>query len=389
MSILLLSEIFPPTHGGSGRWFFELYRRLEPSTVRIITHEHSIPEQQEIDRDFPQDIQRIPMKSESWGIKDLKGLGFYLRSTLKIRKLRPEGLSQIHCGRAIPEGFIGLILARMLNKPLVCYVHGEDIETARTSRELIWIVKKVLSGATQLICNSQNTGALLEVHWHVPREKIKVLNPGVDPDRFCPAPEDPEFRAEYGWDSRFVCLTVGRLQRRKGHDMMIQAIPKAVENIPDLLYVIVGTGEQYDHLKRLVIDLKLQHHVQFLQQLDDVDLIRCYQQCDLFILPNRTDGRDIEGFGMVLVEAQASGKPVIAGNSGGTAETMHINKTGLIADCSSPEPIANAIYKLKNSIGKGLFDHKDCRQHVLDHFTWDQHASKAGALFEELGAKDC
>ncbi|MDO3722584.1 glycosyltransferase family 4 protein [Marinobacter sp. chi1] len=384
MSILLLSEIFPPTHGGSGRWFFELYQRLEPGTVRIITHEHSIPEQQEIDRQFPQDIRRLQMKSESWGLISRQGIVFYLRSIYKIWKIRPRGLSQIHCGRTIPEGFIGLILARMLNKPLVCYVHGEDIETARTSRELIWIVKRVLSGATQLICNSQNTSTLLEEHWQVPREKIEVLNPGVDPDRFCPAPKDPEFRAEYGWDSRFVCLTVGRLQRRKGHDVMIQAVPKLLKDIPEFLYVIVGSGEQYENLKRLVASLKLQHHVQFLQELNDEVLIKCYQQCDLFILPNRTDENDIEGFGMVLVEAQASGKPVIAGNSGGTAETMQVNRTGLLAECTSPDSITHAILELKRNIMNGLFRPEDCRQHVLDNLTWNNHANKAEIIFKEL-----
>lgn len=384
MSILVLSEIFPPRHGGSGRWFYELYRRLAQGTVTIVTQDNAEPGDQKVDAVFPQRIHRIKMASPSWGLLSFTGLLFYARTLMRVLRLKPAGLTQIHCGRTIPEGFIGLLLARLLRKPLVCYVHGEDIEVARTSRELIWIVNRVLGGANRLICNSQNTKSLLMEHWHVPARKIEVINPGVDEHTFCPAEPDPEFRKRYDWDDRFVCLTVGRLQRRKGHDVMIRAIPKLLEAIPTLLYVIVGNGDQYERLSCLVKELRLREHVQFLDEIDDSDLIRCYQQCDVFILPNRTDGSDIEGFGMVLVEAQAAGKPVIAGNSGGTAETMQINKTGMIADCTSPTVLAQTVLELKHAMEQGQFRPKVCRQHVLDNLTWDQHTIKASEQFSSL-----
>ncbi|MBB5320699.1 glycosyltransferase family 4 protein [Marinobacter oulmenensis] len=385
MSILLISEIFPPRHGGSGRWFHELYRRLPEQSVTIITGINDTGRDNELDAGFPQVIRRINLSSRHWGLLNLAGLLFYLRTLWRVFRLRPKDLAQIHCGRAIPEGFIGLILARLLGKPLVCYVHGEDIEVARTSRELTWIVRRVLGGAERLVCNSLNTQSLLTDYWQVPRERIRVLNPGVDEQTFIPVAADTGFRQRSGWQGRFVCLTVGRLQRRKGHDRMIEAIPELIREVPDFLYAIVGQGDTYPELQATVERLSLQEHVQFLQDIDDSDLVKCYQQCDLFILPNRTDGNDIEGFGMVLVEAQACGKPVIAGDSGGTSETMVQGQTGLIADCTDPLTIARAVSTMQRDMERGAFQPDACRLHVLDNFTWSSHTRKAQELFRELG----
>ncbi|MDD4863059.1 MAG: glycosyltransferase family 4 protein [Alishewanella agri] len=389
MSILLLSEIFPPKHGGSGRWFFELYRRLTPGSVTILTHDNQDPEQQQIDKAYPQPIIRQPMTSKSWGLKSITGLGFYGRMLYQALKHKPANLSQIHCGRTIHEGFTGLILSKLLRKPLICYVHGEDIEVARSSRELAFMVRQVLKGSTKLICNSNNTKNLLVEHWQMPVDKIAVLHPGVDEQRFVPVPADDTFREQQGWQQRIVCLTVGRLQKRKGHDRMIMALPQIVAKYPQFLYVIVGNGEELPTLKQLVQQYKVEPYVQFKAEITDAELIQCYQQCDLFILPNRTEGNDIEGFGMVLVEAQAAGKPVIAGDSGGTRETMLVGTTGLIADCTSAQAIAAAVAELLTIRSAERFSATQCRQHVLENYTWQQHTGRASALFDSIAAGRC
>src|SRR3954467_15837443 len=109
---------------------------------------------------------------------------------------------------------------------------------------------------------------------------------------------------------------------------------------------MVGDGEQDRALEDLVAQEGLVGSVQFLGEVDGPALIRCYQQCDLFVLPNRQPMRDIEGFGMVLLEAQACGKPVVAGASGGTAETMQIPETGRIVPCDGPQALAAMVANL-------------------------------------------
>src|SRR5438067_96216 len=113
--------------------------------------------------------------------------------------------------------------------------------------------------------------------------------------------------------------------------------------VPDVLCAIVGDGDERQVLRDLAAAEGQGDRVQFLGELDDEATIGCYQQCDLFLLPNRQVGQDIEGFGMVLLEAQACGKPVIAGASGGTAETMSIPETGTVIDCTTPDRLAEVV----------------------------------------------
>lgn len=384
--ILLLSEIFPPTHGGSGRWFFELYRRLKPNSTVIVTNDNTqnSPEQDAIDSAFPQTIKRIAFTSPEWGLKSLTGLQFYVKTMISVLKLRNMGISQVHCGRCIPEGFIGLVVAKLLRKPLVCYIHGEDVEVARTSREIAMIVKWVLKGSNTLICNSTNTKNLLIDHWQVSPSKIEVINPGVDVDQFKAEPADNAFKEKMNWTDRFVCLTVGRLQRRKGHDKMIEAIPELIKTIPNVTYAIVGNGDQLDHLRAKAKALEVEQYVQFLSEIDDAELIQCYQQCDLFILPNRADGNDIEGFGMVLAEAQACGKPVIAGKSGGTADALQDGKTGVLVDCTDPTNIASAVIKMNEDITANVYTQAASVEFIHSALTWEIHAKQANAVFAKL-----
>jgi phosphatidylinositol alpha-1,6-mannosyltransferase len=134
-------------------------------------------------------------------------------------------------------------------------------------------------------------------------------------------------------------------------------------------------------LERLTDELGLRDHVLFHGDVDDRMLIRCYQQCDLFILPNRVVQGDFEGFGMVLVEAQACGKPVVAGASGGTAETMQVPDTGRIVDCETPDPLAEVILDLLRQPELRRRMGEAARQWVVSKLGWDALAKEAASLF--------
>jgi phosphatidylinositol alpha-1,6-mannosyltransferase len=163
--------------------------------------------------------------------------------------------------------------------------------------------------------------------------------------------------------------------------MMVKAIPKILKTLPNFLYAIVGDGEELNTLIKLSTELKVEKHVQFLSGLNDEQMIECYQQCDLFILPNRTIDNDIEGFGMVLVEAQSCGKPVIAGDSGGTRETMKLGESGLIIDATKASNIAIAMVDmlLDEEKLKGMGIKR--REHVLQSLDWKALVFKAKELF--------
>ena len=381
MKTLLISEIFPPYTGGSGRWFWEIYRQQNHSDYIFAVGEYDDAE--EFDKhNNPIKTYRLPLFSEVWGIKSLSGLKYYLQNYRNIRRIiKKEGIGRIHCARSLPEAWIALMIKKTLGIPYDCYIHGEDIEMARSSRELSFMAQHALLGADKLICNSHNSMRLLTENWRYRHDQVLIMHPGVDVEEFKPTPYSAVTRKALGWSDRMVILTVSRLQKRKGHDILIQTMPALVEKFPDILYAVVGGGNQLPYLESLVKELKLEQHVMFMGKVNDDKMIECYQQCDLFVLPNRQVDRDVEGFGMVLLEAQASGKPVIAGDSGGTAETMVVDDTGFVVDCTSTGQLTEVLLKLLEN--KQLREEMGvkARSHIENNFDWRKLGEKAKQVF--------
>jgi phosphatidylinositol alpha-1,6-mannosyltransferase len=328
-------------------------------------------------------VFRLPLAQRSWGLKSVSGLAGYWRTARRLRQLAcSEGVGMIHCGRCLPEGFAAWLLHWWAGLPYAVYVHGEDVTTAATSRELSWMVRRVLGGARGVIANSDSTRRILLGDWGLPRERVHLLHPGVDTRRFVPAPRDPVTRGQLGWGKRPVVLTVGRLQKRKGHDTLIRALPAVRRQVPDVLYAIAGDGEERVGLERLADECGVRQSVQFLGEVDDCRLICCYQQCDLLALPNRRVGSDIEGFGMVLLEAQSCGRPVVAGDSGGTAETMRVGETGRVVPCDTPDALTALLPELLARPGELERMGEAGRRWVVERFDWDALARQARELFD-------
>lgn len=379
---LLLSDIFPPKTGGSGRWFWEIYSRLPRDQFLVAAGEDS--RANAFDRTHDLRVIRLPLAMATRGLRPFANLKHYLNTAWRVRRLvKCEGIAAIHAGRNLPEGFVAYLVRRLTGTPYLCFVHGEDVGVSATSRELAWMTRRVFAGASLVVANSRNTQAILQNEWNLPETKLHLLYPGVDTRRFVPASYDESIRRELGWVDRTVLLTVGRLQKRKGHDMLIRALPAIRQRHPDVLYAIVGDGEERPYLQSLASEQGVPKHIQFLGEVGEEQLSRCYQQCDLFVLPNRAIGRDVEGFGMVLLEAQACGKPVIAGDSGGTAETMNVPDTGRIVNCEEPEPLASAINELLDDPKRMEEMGRRGREWVCERFDWQALVKQATTSFEE------
>jgi phosphatidylinositol alpha-1,6-mannosyltransferase len=208
-----------------------------------------------------------------------------------------------------------------------------------------------------------------------------VLYPGVDTTKFVPAPSDPQLRAQLGWSGRRVVLTVGALQKRKGQDMLIRALPAIRRRCPDVLYALIGEGWERAYLDELVSSLNVAEAVQFRGTPTDTELITCYQQCDLFALPNRRVDWDFEGLGIVLLEAQACGKAVVTGTSGGTSETVQPSVTGELVPSDTPEQLGDTIVALLDDPTRRSALGARGREWILAHFEWSQLSRQALSLF--------
>lgn len=369
--ILLITEIFPPVHGGSGRWFWEIYRRFPSGSVEVCTDLSE--DGGDVDNSFPHSVHRVPMSSKAWGIASFQGVSFYYGLWKKVERIvRRQSIEQIHCGRIIPEGLPALVNKWRRGIPYSCYVHGEDIEVARTSREITFLTRLVMRNAERLIANSENTAQILRTRWNI-EDQLFVMTPGVDVDAFFPL--TPCQRSL--WSNKKVVLTVGRLQKRKGQDMMIRALPAIREKIPEIHYCIVGGGSEEKPLRKLAHSLGVEENVEFAGELSDQKMLEYYQQCDLFALPNRRVNNDDEGFGMVLLEAESCGRPVLAGDSGGTRETMIPNETGVIVDCTSPDPLVKKVVDLLGDVNLRENMGRAGRLLAEQKFSWEKLAQKA------------
>jgi phosphatidylinositol alpha-1,6-mannosyltransferase len=340
---------------------------------------------------------RLPLTFSDWGVFNPRTLRWYWSVFQSLAAVvRSQGIDQIHCGRTLPEGWIAWMLKQRYGIPYICYAHGEEINTGYvnqpsgilTSRQLRWMLRRVMRGEDFVIANSQSTKQILIDGWGLSESKIRIMHPGVDTQRFVPTERNEVERTRLGWKDRHVVVTVGRLETRKGHDQMIRALPAIREIIPDVLYAIVGDGERREFLRALVEREELTNHVQFLGELNETQLLSCYQQCDLFVLPNRQVGNDIEGFGIVLLEAQACGKPVVAGTSGGTAETMRAPKTGRAISCDTPDEMAAVIIELLTNSALRSRMGEAARRWVVERFDWSMLSDKAEILFQQSRVGD-
>lgn len=382
MKTLLISEVYPPKVGGSGRWFWEIYSRLDNENYFIAAGDD--PAAHNFDMTPGIHCMRWPLTLGNWGVFSFSAMKDYLKLFFLLRtSIKKNHFEAIHCGRGLPEGFLGWLAWKLYGIPYLCYVHGEELPTYNSSREYKFLSQIVYAGANRIIVNSINTQKSFITHTGI-IDTVCLMNPGVDTSYFMPRAKDEAIIRQLRWSGRRVILTVGRLQKRKGHDHVILAIKQIRKHVPDVLYAIAGDGEERDYLENLVLREDVQDHVQFLGKVDDTTLLNCYQQCALFVLANREVDGDFEGFGMVLVEAQACGKAVIAGKSGGTSETMIPGQTGMVINAENIQGIANAIVQLLSEKEKSIEMGSRGRAWVGQNFDWLVLSTKAESIFADL-----
>lgn len=378
---LLVSELFPPAVGGSAVLFDNIYSRLPGAPVTVLTDDRFGSDA--ADHGLP--VYRRRLRTPVWGLAHPRGLQHHLGVAVAVRRLarRLGSTTVVHCGRILPEGVAARLAQMTGGPPFVCWAHGEDLATAMSSRELRWTTEWVLRGASGAFANSQNTKTFLAQFGILP-EKIAVAYPGVDGSRFHPAVDGASVRARHGLSGELVLLSVGRLQTRKGHDVAIQAVAALARAVPSLRYLIVGDGEERARLQSLVAACHATEHVTFVGEVDDEDLPRYYAASDVFVLPNRVERGDFEGFGIVFLEAAASGKPVIGGASGGVTEAVADGSTGLLVDGASVDAVTNALATLAASpeLRRTLGDAG--RRRATTQFSWEAAARTVQSVHDML-----
>src|SRR4030095_13741713 len=228
---LVLSEHFLPNCGGSITWLLQTYGRYSSGEVVVVAGEYG--DTMLMDQQLPFKVERIRMSMNDWDPTRPASLLRYFDMFLRVRKiLRHHQLSQIHCMKVLPEGLVAWCMRRFAGVPYLLYAHGEEIQMRLTSRMLGCLIPPLYRGADAIIANSCHTKELLDVIG-VRAERIHVIHPGVNAAEFRAAEDARQaVRERHRLSGAVTLLTVGRLQRRKGQDMVIKALRLIKERFP-------------------------------------------------------------------------------------------------------------------------------------------------------------
>jgi phosphatidylinositol alpha-1,6-mannosyltransferase len=214
------------------------------------------------------------------------------------------------------------------------------------------------------------------------------LTPGVDVDAFSPDVDGRPVRERYGLGDRPVVVCVSRLVERKGQDMLVRALPLIQREVPDAALLVVGDGPMREKVVRLAAELGVSRDVVLTGAIPWVDLPPYVAAGDVFAMPTRTSkaGFEVEGLGIVYLEASATGLPVVAGSSGGAPDAVLQGETGYVVDGTSPDAVATRIVELL--LDKALADRLGAagRRWVQERWTWDLIAARLQAALAEPDA---
>ncbi|MBB3603479.1 phosphatidylinositol alpha-1,6-mannosyltransferase [Mycolicibacterium sp. BK556] len=216
-----------------------------------------------------------------------------------------------------------------------------------------------------------------------PNAALEHLAPGVDSQRFRPDPAArAELRARYGLGDRPTVVCLSRLVPRKGQDMLIKALPEIRRRVPGAVLVIVGGGPYADDLHKLAETVGVTADVVFTGAVPGAELPGHYAMADVFAMPCRTrgSGLDVEGLGIVFLEASATGVPVVAGDSGGAPEAVQEGETGRVVDGRSVAQIAEAVSGILADPALGARMGETGRRWVETDWSWAAHTSRLSEL---------
>jgi len=361
LRILIVTQDFPPVAGGIQSFIFELAQHFH---VRG-HHVHVVcPGERNTASPLPPEVEvtRIRIHT-SWLF-----LPLMFRLPRILRKGRYDVVLYAQWQGYLAQTFVPRSIKTYLT---ICPAYG---------RELLTSVLKPFHG---LLCRAVFRSIRIATPISVPVEallrrvappggKVALIHPGVDPTRFTPGPGDI-LRARYGVGDAPVILAISRLVHRKGHDLLIKALPLVRAQVPNVRLILGGTGPEEAALRALARESELNPtspHIIFAGRIADSEMVDHYRMATVCALPSRQGPRDVEGFGIVCLEANACEVPVVASDTGGITDAVADGETGILVPQENVEALAGALIRLLKDPALASRMGKRGRARVLEGLTW-------------------
>lgn len=366
--IIILTQCFPSRIGGIESLMYNLSVTLSNHKKTLVLADSYDTEK---DRDFDFNLNK---KIE---IKRVSGLKFFRRRK-KINLLKSIlNTHRVDC--IIGDSWKSLeLVIKFLNTikiRTICLAHGNEL-VKKNNRHLKRI-QFTLNNVSSVVCNSNFTKSLVE-NLEINTPLIKTIYPGAQDNSNILEKHVSKITGNP------IILTLSRLEKRKGHQYVIDAVSRLKDKYPKILYVIAGTGKEFSTLQKLVNRLKLEDNVIFVGDVNENEKKFLFKKASLMVLPTTNEmlNRSIEGFGISYIEASFHKIPSIASNIGGTKEAVLHNNTGIVLENleSLFEKLELLLENktLQKNLGEAAY------QRAIKEFKWPFVAKKYIKLIEEL-----
>lgn len=372
--VLLITNDFPPRDGGIESYLRDFCARLDPANLVVLASSRATSDElRAYDESLPFRVYRMRDRV-------LLPLPHVARRAAQI--IRDENIDTVWFGAAAPLGLLADACRRAGASRIVSTTHGHEVG---------WSMLPVTRQMLRRIGNSSDVVTYISRYTRGrfaaafgPHAAFERLPSGVDIERFSPnAQAGQEIRQRHGIGAEqplIVCIS--RLVRRKGQDMLIRSMPRILAQHPDARLLIVGVGPRGKALEQLARDCGVADQVIFAGKVSFDELPAYYNAGTVFAMPARTrgGGLDVEGLGIVYLEAQACGVPVIAGNSGGAPETVIDGETGVVVNGASADSVATGLLTVLDNPRRASEMGIHGREHVVENWTWEVMAERARSI---------
>jgi phosphatidylinositol alpha-1,6-mannosyltransferase len=366
MTILLITPFYRPGVGGSSRLLQDITDHMNAAGHRmdVLTYgDPSLAQNQEFDRNQSYRVFRIKPRTSN-------GMSSVIMFFTLLRLVLSRRYERIFCGVAYPSAILAYVVFKLSGVPYWVYSYSEDVTVVKDSGRKKTLLIRALQHADRILVISKFT--LNEIKaLGVPEQKMTLSPPGINAaDYLAVSPECVDaMRARLNLQGKRILLTLARLSQRKGHDNIIKAIPKLCAQHPELHYLIVGSGDPKDLLDLAAAE-GIRDRVTILDYVSDAELPVLFHMCEVYAMVSRWDPitKEVEGFGIVYLEAAACGKACVAGSQGGCPDAVEDGVTGFVVDPTSLTEIETALDTLINNADARRSMGAAGRQRVMHDF---------------------
>ncbi|MFA6271525.1 MAG: glycosyltransferase family 4 protein [Patescibacteria group bacterium] len=368
LKTLLITTDFPPKIGGVSEYLSQICSRLPRENITVLT---TAEDNSDI-FDAKQNYRIIRKKLFSTSYFVWPKWILLLRNACRL--VKSNNFRQILVGQILPVGTVALIINYLFKIPYIVSTHAMDITILESSPRKTWLAKKILNRSTQIITVSHYTKSKI-TDLGIVENKIIIISPATDILEHSTNDQRKELSDKYHLHNKRILLTVGRIIERKGHMDVLKALPDIIKLVPNVNYVITSEGPYKAVLEDYILKNNLENHVTFIGTISRDELPSLYQLSELFVMPTRVlANNDVEGFGIVYLEANAFGIPVIAYNSGGVSDAVLHKKTGLLVEPKKPSEIAKCVINLLGDTAYAKQLGEQGKKRVKEQFGWNAKA---------------